>query len=281
MSFVINTNIPSISAQMNLEKTNTSLNNSIMKLSSGRRINIASDDPAGLGISNKLRSQITGLKQSRRNAEDGISAIQVAEGALSEIGEILIRMRELSVQASNGTLTSTDRSYLNTEVTQLVSEINRISQSTNFNGINLLSGAFSTSGIVLQIGLDKASKDMMTITISNMGSSGLGSTVMMSQVTISQSAGRARDMLKYIDAAINDVNTQRAQLGANLSRLQKSINNLGTNVQNLSSANSRILDVDVANETAELTKYQILMQAGVSVLSQANASPQSALALIG
>ncbi len=282
MGIVISTNIPSMVAQTNLQKTNISLNKSIERLSSGQKINSSQDDPAGLAISDRMRAQIMGLKQAEKNAADGISALQVAEGGMVEIGNILIRMRELALQSANGTLTATDRSYLNTEFSQLRTEVDRISTTTNFNGIALLSGAFSVTGMILQVGLNNTSKDMMTIRIVSVGNSSLGSVgeMVLSQMTISQSAGTARNTLKYLDAAINDINQARSTIGAQLSRLNATGRNLSVNIMNLSSANSRIRDVDVASETADLTKAQILMQSGVSVLSQANNNPQVALSLL-
>ncbi len=282
MALTISTNISSMMAQSNLENTNKSLNKSIQRLSSGSIINSAEDNPAGLAISEKLRAHIAGLATAKRNAGDGIAALQVAEGGMSEISNILVRLRELAIQAANGTLSNSDRTYLNTEFRQLVSEVDRIAKNTNFNGLTLLSGGFSASGLILQIGLNNTSNDLMTININNVGASALGSVgeKVLSTITISESAGTARNMLKYLDKAINDINGARATIGAQLSRLNAVVRNLSTYHQNLSDANSRIRDVDVASETANLTKYQILIQAGVSVLSTANNNPQVALGLI-
>ena len=282
MALTISTNISSMMAQSNLENTNKSLNKSIQRLSSGSIINSAEDNPAGLAISEKLRAHIAGLSTAKRNAGDGIAALQVAEGGMAEISNILVRLRELSIQAANGTLSNSDRTYLNTEFRQLVSEVDRIAKNTNFNGLTLLSGAFSSSGLILQIGLNNTSNDLMTININNIGADALGSVgeKVLSSITISESAGTARNMLKYLDKAINDINEARATIGAQLSRLNAVVRNISTYHQNLSDANSRIRDVDVASETANLTKYQILIQAGVSVLSTANNNPQVALGLI-
>ena len=280
MTISLKTNVPSLRAQANLNQTSEILNKSIERLSSGNKIINAQDDPAGLAISERLRSQIKGNVVNQKNVNDGVSALQVAEGGMSEIGEILIRMRELTLQASNGTLTGSDRNFLNTELTELKTEINRIAQSTKFNGITLLSGSLSVNGMILQVGLDDNSSDRMTITISNLTASGLGTTATISSVTISQSAGQARDMLAIIDAAISDVSEARSLIGAQLSRISSSFRSLQVAHYNLSSAQSRIRDVDVALETAEMTRNQILMQAGVSVLSQANNAPQIALSLL-
>ena len=287
MAISITTNVSSLLAQNNLNQTNNVLNRSISKLSSGSRIVSAQDDPAGLAISEKLKGQTRGTGVARRNAEDGISALQVAEGGMQEVGNILIRMKELSLQAANETLSTTDRSFLNTEFQQLKNEIQRISDATKFNGLGLLSGAYSqggtAGGLVLQVGLTQNSADLMTVFISSVSPTSLGSTAgtgSIDDITISQSAGRARDILKYVEAAINDISQARSQVGSQLSRLSSTVRNLATSEMNLTQANSRIKDVDVASETAELSKNQILMQAGVSVLAQANSSSQIALSLL-
>ncbi len=280
MTISILTNVPSLMAQQNLQRTNEAVNSAITRLSSGRRIVSSMDDPAGIAITEKLTAQINGVEQNKRNAEDGTSLLQVAEGGMMEVGNILIRMKELALQAANDTLSSNDRAFLNTELIQLKSEIDRISTSTKFNGLALLSGTYSVNGLTLQVGLTESSTDLMTIRIGNIGTNSLGSNVTISQVSISQSAGRARDMLKYIEKAINDISTARSQVGAQLSRLNSTIRNLVTTSLNLSQARSRVRDADVANETANLTKNQILVQAGVSVLSQANSFPQIALGLL-
>ncbi len=280
MTISLKTNVPSLRAQTNLSQTSEILNKSIERLSSGNKIINAQDDPAGLAISERLRSQIRGNVVNQKNVNDGVSALQVAEGGMSEIGDILIRMRELALQASNGTLTGSDRNFLNTELTELKTEINRIAQSTKFNGVTLLSGGLSVSGMTLQVGLNNNTSDRMTINLRNLTSSGLGTTTTITNVTISQSAGQARTMLSIIDAAISDVSEARSLIGAQLSRLGSSFRNLQVAHYNLSSAQSRIRDVDVASETAEMTRNQILMQAGVSVLSQANNAPQIALSLL-
>ena len=265
MGMSIVTNIPSLIAQYNLSNTNIALNKSISRLSSGSKINTAQDDPAGLAISEKLKSQITGLNASNRNASDGVSALQVAEGGMTEIGNILIRMKELALQDSNETLSSNDRNFLNTEFQQLKSEIARISISTKFNGNALLSGAYSTGGtqnrLLLQVGLDNVDADHMTVFISNLGLTALGSIgeQVLTNMTIALSAGRALinvTILQYIDKAINDVSRARSEVGSQLTRLSSTIRNLSINTENLTAANSRIQDVDVAQETADLTKIK-------------------------
>lgn len=275
MGLVINTNIASINAQRNLSRTEDSLKTSMARLSSGMRITAAKDDAAGLAISEKLRAQIRGLGQAERNAQDGISLVQVAEGALNEVGNILIRCRELSVQAATGTLGSQERGYLNNEFNELMLEIDRIAGVTDFNGMQLLDG---TASFDLQVGIRNHVDDRIEVVISTMSTTGIG----MSGIQISGATGsNARLALDALDNAINSVSEIRGDLGAIQNRLSSTTKNLATQRENLSAANSRIRDVDVADETVTQTRSQILMQAGISVLSQANQLPQMALALIG
>jgi flagellin len=245
------------------------------------RITSAKDDAAGLAISEKLRAQIRGLGQAERNANDGISLVQTAEGSLNEVSSILIRMRELSVQAASGTLGSEERGYLNDEFGELVAEIDRIAAGTEFNGKVLLNGAQST-GISFQVGINNVSTvDRITVSISDVGSDtiGSGSTHISSQSV--STATKAQTSLSVIDAAIADISGLRGSLGASQNRLSAAVNNLTVQRENISAANSRIRDVDVAQETVEMTRSQILMQAGVAVLAQANQMPALALSLIG
>ncbi|MBN2341407.1 MAG: flagellin FliC [Deltaproteobacteria bacterium] len=275
MGLVINTNIASMNAQRNLSRTEDSLNTSMARLSSGMRITASKDDAAGLAISEKLRAQIRGLGQAERNAQDGISLVQVAEGALNEVGNILIRCRELAVQAATGTLGSQERGYLNNELNELMEEIDRIAGVTDFNGMQLLDG---TASFDLQVGIRNHIDDRIQVVISTMSTSGIG----LAGVQISGGTGsNARNALTSLDTAINSVSKIRGDLGAIQNRLASTIKNLATQRENLSAANSRIRDVDVAEETVTQTRSQILMQAGISVLSQANQLPQMALALIG
>lgn len=281
MALVINTNLASINAQRNLNRTESSLNSSLAKLSSGMRITAAKDDAAGLAISEKLRAQVRGLGQAERNANDGISLVQTGEGALNEVSNALIRMRELAVQASTGTLGTEERGYLNDEFNALKVEIDRIANVTEFNGKYLLNGA-SSAGVDFQVGLNDNSNDRITVSISTVRTSSLGGATAgscMSAQTISTMSG-ARDTLGVIDLAIQDVSNVRGDLGAVQNRLQTTVNNLATQRENISAANSRIRDVDVASETVTMTRSQILMQAGVSVLAQANQLPSMALSLI-
>jgi flagellin len=287
MGLVINTNMAAINAQRNLGKTEGSLHSSLARLSSGLRIVAAKDDAAGLAISEKMKAQVRGLAQAERNANDGISMVQTAEGALDEVSGALIRMRELSVQASTGTLGSEERGYLEAEFQDLITEINRIADVTEFNGKKLLNGA-SSGGVYFQVGVNDVTSDRITASIagtlggtyaSQLGLASTGASSIYSQ-HISQ-ASMAQDALSVIDKAIQDVSGVRGDLGGIQNRLAITVNNLATVRENLSAANSRIRDVDVAYETVNLTRSQILMQAGVSVLAQSNQLPSMALSLIG
>ncbi|MCP4604330.1 MAG: flagellin FliC [Proteobacteria bacterium] len=280
MSLVINTNIASINAQRNMSKTQGTLDTSMARLSSGLRITAAKDDAAGLAISEKLRAQIRGLAQAERNANDGVSMVQTAEGALNEVSSALIRMRELAVQASTGTLGSEERKYLEDEFLALVSEIDRIAEVTEFNGQKLLNGAAST-GIDFQVGLDSGANFKITASIGQTSTSKIGSGTTYINAQHISMASLAQTSLAIIDAAISDVSDIRGDLGAVQNRLSITVTNLATQRENLSAANSRIRDVDVAAETVSLTRSQILMQAGVAVLAQANQLPSMALSLIG
>ncbi len=280
MGLVINTNLASINAQRNLSRTEDSLNTSLARLSSGMRITAAKDDAAGLAISEKLRAQIRGMAQAERNAMDGISLVQTAEGALHEVSNILIRMRELSVQAATGTLGDEERGYLNDEFDELIAEIDRISEVTEFNGISLLDGSAS-AGIDFQVGLNDDTQDRISVTITTTYASAIGtSSANLDAQSISTITG-ARTAMDVIDAAIQDISGVRGDLGASQNRLSTTVKNLATQRENLSAANSRIRDVDVASETVSMTRSQILMQAGVAVLAQANQLPAMALSLIG
>jgi len=276
MGLVINTNVASINAQRNMMRTQNDLNTSLSRLSSGMRITAAKDDAAGLAISEKLRAQVRGLAQAERNANDGISLVQTAEGALNEVSGALIRMRELAVQASTGTLGDEERGYLNNEFSALMTEIDRIANVTEFNGKYLLNGAAST-GVAFQVGLNNvAGNDRISVSI------GATSATSLSINTQSISAAsKAQSSLSALDDAIKTISGTRGDLGATQNRLQITVNNLSTQRENISAANSRIRDVDVADETVSMTRSQILMQAGVAVLAQSNQLPSMALSLIG
>jgi len=278
MGLRINTNVPSLLAQRNLRTTRFGLDRSLERLSSGSRINRAADDVAGLAVSEILRAQLKGLGQAERNALDGVSVIQVAEGSLSEISNILIRMRELGVQAASDTIGGTERKFLDIEFQQLLEEINRISNSTEYNHVPLLNG--SGNAFDIQVGtrnnpvvdrirlFDSSSADVNTVALG------------INLVTVSDKLN-AQNSLAALDAALGSVTAIRAQFGAMQNRLQTTISNIAISRENLSSANSRIRDMDMAEETTELTKNQILMQSGISVLSQANTMNKAALNLLG
>lgn len=280
MGISIVTNLPSLLAQRNLAATQTNLQNSIGKLSSGLRINRAADDAAGLGISENLKADIRSLTQARRNANDAISLTQVAEGAMNELQGIVARMRELAVQSSNGTLADTERGYIQTEFDQLQNEINRISATTEFNGQLLLDGAAS-AGLVLQVGIHNTANDRLALSISRLTTSTIGSASLHLASASLSTATNAQIALDVFDAAIQQLSTARSNLGALQNRVQITITNLDVAHENLSAANSRIRDVDVAAESGNLTKNQILSQAGVAILGQANQLPSAALSLIG
>jgi len=279
MAISVLTNVASMNAQRNLAGTQQALSASIGRLSSGMRINSASDDAAGLGISENLKADIRSMAQAQRNTNDGISMSQVAEGAMNEMGGIVSRMRELAVQSANQTLGGDERGYIQTEFTQLRNEINRISATTEFNGQKLVDGSAS-AGLSFQVGINNTSNDRVSMSITKLTTSTLGSTSLhIASATLSTATG-ARNALAAFDKAITQLSSSRAKVGAVQNRLQVTVSNLGVAQENLSAANSRIRDVDVASETAQLTKGQILSQAGLAVLSQANQVPQSALSLL-
>jgi flagellin len=281
----INHNISSMIGQTSLGTQQTSLSKSLEKLSTGLRINRASDDAAGLSVSETMRSRIRGMDRAKSNAEDGIALVQIAEGASGEINNILQRMRELSIQSSTDTMTTTERSYTNKEFTQLMSEINRISGSASYNGMTLLDGAAGSFGVsggnasVLHIGAgSSASIDRISITISSMT---LGALGMSFATTAVSTASAALSTLSIIDLAVKSVNTMRSDMGAYVNRLEFAISNLSNQVYNTQDAESRIRDVDFAKETTEFTRAQILTQSATSMLAQANQVPQGVLSLLG
>ena len=275
MGLRVNTNSASINAQRNLSSVTDKLGGSFRRLSTGLRISTASDDAAGLAISERLRSQIRSLDQAKRNANDGISLVQTAEGALNEVSSILTRLRELAIQSSNGSVSSQDKETLDEEFQSLVNEVNRIGRSTEFNGIKLLDG--SSSSVSFQVGFGtRAGIDTLAVTLS----AALSTTLALQSLDIG-SGGATTTAITNIDAAINTISSLRGSLGAVQNRLGSTINNLAIQVENLSAAESRIRDVDVAYETAQLTRNNILQSASISVLSQANSQPQAALQLLG
>ena len=272
----IQTNVSSLEAQRNLGKNQRALMQSFNKLSSGYRVNSAADDAAGLAISESMKSQIRSYTVAERNAGDAISMAQTAEGALGEVHDILGRMRELGMQAANGSLTSTDRGYINTEFSSLKAEITRIQDSAKFNGVKLANATAGT--ITFQVGLNNTASDKISVTFG-----GVGFTTLLASTTVVSGSGStaALTALGRIDSAIATTSSARSKFGAAMNRLQTATNNIGTMRLNLSAANSRIRDVDVADETAKMSKNQVLTQAGVSVLAQANQLPQLAFGLLG
>ena len=267
MSLRIQTNIAAFDAERNLSATSSRMQHSMARLSSGYRINTAADDAAGLAISEKLRAQIGGLDQATRNVQDGISLVQTAEGQLNEVHSMLQRVRELAVQYQNGTLSTTDRTAIQSEVNQLGSEIQRIGQSAAFNGISLLANAGT---ITFQVGANDGDA-IAVATIS------LGSAVASSVFSLSTTSTTG---ISAIDDAINQVSAQRATFGAVQNRLEHTANNLSVYQENLTASESQIRDVDMASEMVKFTKDQILQQAGTSMLSQANQLPNSVLSLL-
>ena len=275
MALSMNTNATSLNAQRNLNNAQTHLSQNLAKLSSGLRINQASDDAAGLGISEKMRAQVRGLAQASRNANDGVSMIQVAEGAMNEQAGILTRLRELAVQSANGTLGATERGFISTESTEAVAELDRISAVTDFNGVKMLGANAGTQ--TMQVGTSSSANDRIDITFAQTDSATLfgGATIDLS------TAATARTALDDIDTAISALSTSRASVGASQNRLVVTMNNLSVARENIAASESRIRDVDVAEETAAMTRNQILSQAGVSVLAQANQLPSAARKLLG
>jgi len=276
MGLRIGTNTQSIAAQRDLGITHAAQQSSLEKVASGTRINRAADDAAGLAISEKMRANIRSIRQGVRNANDGVSMVQTAEGGMNEIGNILIRMRELSIQGASDTIGDNERGFIDKEVQQLKAEVDRNAMSTEFNGRKLLNG--SGEKLDVQIGLhNNPEQDRFTIDTSklNVTSNALG----IGSISVADRTG-AQENLDKLDTAISTLSGNRAEIGALQNRLQSSINSMNIYDENLSAARSRIYDVDMASETAELTKQNILSQAGVSVLSQANQNNMLALKLI-
>ena len=278
---VINTNVKSLVAQNAMSINNRSLDKAMQQLSTGKRINSAQDDAAGLAISNKMTAQIRGLNQAVRNANDGISMLQTAEGATGEITNMLQRMRELAVQAANGTYESSDRSALNNEVTALSAEITRISDNTEWNGMKLFTatnasaGGIGAAGVVtLQVGIGGSAGNQFSVTLND-----IDSALSLSGISLTTSSG-ATAALDTLDAAITAVDTDRAAFGATMNRLTYAIDNLTNISQNAQASRSRIMDTDYAQATTELAQSQIIQQAATAMLAQANQAPQAVLSLL-
>ena len=300
MSLYVNTNVSSLNAQRQLMTSGQGLNTAFERLSSGSRINSAADDAAGLQISNRMTSQIKGLNQAVRNANDGISLAQVAEGAMQESTNMLQRMRELVIQADNGVNGDAERKAIQEEITQLTTEIDRIAQTTEFSGQKILYGADDDGGsdaddkkFSFLVGATGDSNEKINVSISAMNTANLGAVednevANLAAITVENTAeeGEAatyqssEDQLKAIDEAIRQVGEQRSSLGAIQNRFQSTIANLSNVSENVSAARSRIMDTDFAAETANLTKFQITQQASTAILAQANQRPQAALSLL-
>jgi len=291
MGIIVNTNVASLVAQRNLAAASDALSLSMERLASGLRINHAADDAAGMALALRMTSQIRSLSQAGRNVMDGISLVQVAEGSYNEVGNILVRLRELAVESANGTLSTTDRTSLQTEADRLILEITGIANSTQFNGVVLLNNsAAGGNTIVFQVGMgtvsytvsatDQISVVLYSLKSSAFTSSGTDLTSGASQIIIT-TASNAQAALTTLDTVITNLNSSRASLGAAQNDLESRSRNISISVENLTAARSRIQDVDVASETSELVRNQILVQAGTSVLAQANQLPSLALTLLG
>nr|WP_113866685.1 flagellin [Brenneria salicis]NMN91183.1 flagellin [Brenneria salicis ATCC 15712 = DSM 30166]RBP62289.1 flagellin [Brenneria salicis ATCC 15712 = DSM 30166]RLM30534.1 flagellin [Brenneria salicis ATCC 15712 = DSM 30166] len=288
---VINTNIMSLTTQNNLNKSQSSLGTAIERLSSGQRINSAKDDATGQSIINRMTAQVKGLTQAARNANDGISLTQTAEGNLNEINNNLQRIRELAVQAANDTNSSTDRESIATEMQQRLDEINRVASSATFNSTKLLDGSAS-GGISIQVGANTGSDEVITIDsgalVNATTGGGLASGVAAAVTALAAdlsgavggSGGLAQTIVDAVDTALQSVDTARSNLGAIQNRFESTITNLNNSINNLSAARSRIQDADYATEVSNMSRAQILQQAGTSVLSQANQVPQTVLSLL-
>lgn len=275
MSLYVNTNVSSLNARRQLFTSSNGLDTAFQRLSSGFRINSAADDAAGLQISDRMTSQIMGLDQAVRNANDGISLAQTAEGAMSEITTALQRIRVLAIQSQNGINTSSDRLALQKEVSALKSEISRVASTTQFGGVDILTGGYSAAFLV-----GANAGQTISVNISRSGGFGFSGLTGGNALTVETAAG-ASGALTTIDSAISIIDSQRANLGAIQNRFQSTIRNLSSISENVSAARSRIRDTDFATETAQLTRFQIIQQASTTVLSQANQRPQAALSLLG
>jgi flagellin len=271
MAQIINTNVLSLNAQRNLSNTNQTMATAMQRLSSGMRINSAADDAAGLAISQRMTAQINGMNVAEQNANNGISMAQTADSALGQISDMMQRMRELGVQAMNGTNSTGDTADLNTEYQQLSQEITRTIGSTSFNGINLLDG--TSSSVTFQVGAGTTSNDQISVALSNL-------TTTLSSVTSGDLTAGASAAVSAIDTALDAVNTERATFGAAQNRLSEAVSGLQVSIQNTTSAKSQITDADFAAETANLTRAQVLQQAGQAMLSQANSQPNQVLTLL-
>ena len=280
MPAIINTNLNSLNAQRNTSTSQMSLSTAMQRLSSGLRVNSAKDDAAGLAIAERMNAQVRGMNVAQRNANDGISLAQTAEGALGKVGDSLQRMRELAVQSRNATNSSSDKDSLDKEFQQLSSEIQRVLGGTTFNGQNIIGSNAGAKDF--QVGANTTSNDTITVTTTNMTTDASITAVTASSVTIGSSASSSAlgTVIDNIDSALDKVNSERAMYGATQSRFDSVISNLQVSVENQTAARSRIMDTDFASETANLSRAQILQQAGNAMIAQANQLPQQVLSLL-
>jgi flagellin len=281
MPLAINTNLGSITAQKHVSSNSRNLQQSIQRLSSGLRLNSSADDAAGMAVATGLRAQVGGYQQASRNANDAIAILQTAEGAYNTVSDNLMRMRELAVQAASDGLTDTERDYIQTEFADIQTDINRISSVTEYNGTKLLDGTAGSSGtMTFQVGTRNTGNDRITIDLKAIDT-GASSLNVATATTGVSSLGAAQSAIAEIDNAIDFLSTERTNIGSKLNKLDNAVTNLGTTVQNLSQATSQIRDVDIASESAAFASAQVLQQAGVSMLAQANQLPNLALRLVG
>jgi len=280
----INHNVSAMITQTSLQNADKSMSKSLEKLSTGLRVNRASDDAAGLAVSERLRAQVRGMGRAKMNAQDGIALLQIAEGACNEIDDVLQRQRELAVQAASDTLTSTDRSYLDLEFKQLSDEVDRITHSAQYNTMTLLDGTGfgqGTAGSVLHIGANASTSDEIMVHIGSVSTGSLGTSTGGTGAVSVSTQSSAVTAITAVDAAMDKVNRLRADLGSYINRLDHTINNIANQEFNTQDAEARIRDVDFAQETTQFTRNQILVQSSTSMLSQANQKPQSVLSLLG
>ena len=272
----LNTNLSSLNAHRALTSTQGQLTQSLQRLSTGYRINWAGDDAAGLAVSEKLGASVSSLSQAERNANDALSVVHTAEGGLQEISNMLVRMRELAVQASSDSIGDQERSYLDLEFTSLKSEINHITSTTEYNSQKLLDGTISGAGLEFQVGMRNTANDRFSLAVDDCSATSLGLTTSVSL----SSQTSAQSTMSVIDTAIDTLSSQRAKLGAVGNRLSSTVSNLAISRENLTAAQSRIRDTDVAQETANMARSQVLVQAGVAMLAQANQAPNNLLSLL-
>lgn len=275
----INTNVGSLTAQRNLQKTARGLHQSISRLSSGTRINSAADNAAGMAVSENMRAQLKGFQQAMRNANDGVAVLQTAESGYQSLSDLLVRMRELAVQSANDSVSDTERGYLNTEFSDLIEEMDRISSVVEYNGIQLLDGSAGASGtgsMTFQVGTRDSLNDRITIQLDNQDSTSLG----VATDTISSQAN-AQSSITAIDEALELLSTDRAEIGSTINTLNVAVDGLGSSIENYGTAISQIKDTDMAAESSSFSKSNVLQQAGVAMLSQANQSPNLVMRLLG